>query len=72
MIALHLIAPIDRPRTRDRWAIQPTTITGTYNDKNQVVFNAQKVAIAGDGCSVTGTAKVTGTFEFTPGFAAAP
>src|ERR1700742_3069301 len=25
----HLIAPIERPRTRDRCAIQPTMITGT-------------------------------------------
>src|SRR5882762_2376052 len=25
----HLIAPIDRPRTRERCAIQPTMITGT-------------------------------------------
>src|SRR6202020_3366292 len=28
-IAAHLIAPIDRPRTRERCAIQPTMITGT-------------------------------------------
>src|SRR6185437_11549331 len=25
----HLLAPIDRPRTSDRWAIQPTMMTGT-------------------------------------------
>src|SRR5260370_10497325 len=24
----HLIAPIDRPRTSERWAIQPTMMTG--------------------------------------------
>jgi hypothetical protein len=50
----------------------PTTLTGVYNDKNQVVFTSQKVAITGSGCSVTGTAKVSATFVFSPGFAAAP
>jgi hypothetical protein len=49
-----------------------TTIKGVYNDKNQVVFTKQPVAITGNGCSVSGTAKVSATIVFKPGFAAAP